>query len=396
MRPALSVAPRPAGPARRTAALLALALAVVGAHVAVVDSVGAALARPTASGRLAAGPVALAGQRVQIVQSVQSVALPLPGPPPAAARTATDDARPDGQAAAVKPLTPLTPPTTAPAQLAPDHALGPSDAPLPPGGPASDASPAGAEEPVIAAAPLSAEAFGLAFVAATAAAPASSPAVAPPVYPTRLPGAARLEYELRRGPVGGSATLRWLPVADRYTLSLEGGTLGFTVLSQASEGGYDRAGIAPYRFVDRRRGRDARAANFQRDSGRITFSGPSVEYVLLPGSQDRLSWMLQAAAIVNAAPGRFVPGSELSMFVAGARGDADVWTFDVVARESIELPAGKVAGALRLKREPRKPFDTEVEVWLDPARQYLPVRLRLATPQTGESTDFALRSAELR
>ncbi len=279
------------------------------------------------------------------------------------------------------------------AHLAPGH----SDAPLPQAGPAGNAaSPAVGTEPVIGAAPPPAEVFSVAFVAATAATPASSPAAAPPVYPTRLPSAARLEYELRRGPVGGSATLRWLPVADRYTLSLEGSSLGFTVLSQASEGGFDRAGIAPHRFVDRRRGRDARAANFQRDSGRITFSGPALEYVLLPGSQDRLSWMLQAAAIVNAAPNRFVPGSELSMFVAGARGDADVWTFDVVARESIELPAGKVTGALRLKREPRKPYDTEVEVWLDPARQHLPVRLRLATPQTGESTDFALRSAELR
>ncbi len=48
----------------------------------------------------------------------------------------------------------------------------------------------------------------------------------------------------------------------------------------------------------------------------------------MPGTQDRLSWMLQLAAIVEAAPERHGPGARVSMFVVGARGDADVWTFE--------------------------------------------------------------------
>ena len=36
----------------------------------------------------------------------------------------------------------------------------------------------------------------------------------------------------------------------------------------------------------------------QREAGRITFSGPQVEYPLLPGAQDRISWLLQLAAVL--------------------------------------------------------------------------------------------------
>lgn len=42
-------------------------------------------------------------------------------------------------------------------------------------------------------------------------------------------------------------------------------------------------------------------------------------------------------------------------------------------------------------RAPRKPFDTRVEAWADPARGHLLVRARLATPDSGESTELQLR-----
>ena len=80
------------------------------------------------------------------------------------------------------------------------------------------------------------------------------------------------------------------------------------------------------------------------------------------------------------------------LHVVGARGEAGVWTFDVEARENIDLPAGPVTGALRLKREPRKPYDTQIEVWLDPARHHLPVKVRQGVSQGGEATELLLRS----
>ena len=210
-------------------------------------------------------------------------------------------------------------------------------------------------------------------------------------YATRLPPSVSLAYEMRRGGLSGEGEMVWRPRADGYNLSMQGTAFGLPVIAWASQGGFDSAGIAPERFIDRRRSRDVRAANFQRDTARITFSSPQIEYALVPGAQDRLSWMVQLPAIVQAAPESFAPGARITLFVVGARGDADLWTFVVEAVEAVDVPAGRVEGALRLLREPRKAFDTRVEVWLDPARHHLPVRLRLATAQTGDASESVLK-----
>jgi Protein of unknown function (DUF3108) len=214
-----------------------------------------------------------------------------------------------------------------------------------------------------------------------------------PTYRTRLPPAALLTYQLRRGITIGIGELAWRPADPAYSLSMQGSALGITLIGWDSQGGFDETGIAPVRFVDSRRGRDVQAANFRRDSGRITFSGPATEVPLAPGTQDRLSWMLQLPAVVEAAPASFGPGAQVAMWVVGARGDIGVWSFAVEARESIDVPAGSIAGALRLRREPRRPYDTLVEVWLDPARHHLPAKMRLSIPQTGDFTEFSLQQA---
>lgn len=219
-----------------------------------------------------------------------------------------------------------------------------------------------------------------------------------PRYATRLPPAATLQYTLQReaapGRTGLHAELRWRPVDAQYTL-----TLGFGAVGWASVGALDGDGVAPERHVETRRGRELRAVNFRREAGptggRITFSGPPVEHALLPGAQDRLSWMLQLPAVLEADPALGEPGREVLLFVAGVRGDADVWTFTVVERGPAELPAGTVADAVHLRREPQRPYDTRVDVWLDPARHHLPVRVRLNNRGEGSSTDFLLSQLSL-
>jgi hypothetical protein len=229
--------------------------------------------------------------------------------------------------------------------------------------------------------------------AATAA--AAEPAPEPgglkvPVYATRLPPAATLRYRLRRGPVGGWAELQWRPAAAGYELTLRSQAAGAAAAGWTSSGGFDGAGLAPERHVESRRGRDLRAANFQRAAGRITFSGPALEYPLLPGAQDRLSWMIQLGAVLAADPALAQPGAQVSMFVAGTRGDGEVWTFRVGERAAVELADGQVAEAVHLVREPGRPYDTRVEVWLDPARHHLPVRTRLVVGAAGTDSEFLL------
>jgi hypothetical protein len=173
----------------------------------------------------------------------------------------------------------------------------------------------------------------------------------------------------RRGALAGTGELNRQHDGLGYTLSLSGTVFGLEVIGQASRGGLDAAGLAPQRFVDRRRGRDRQAGNFDRGAARITFSGPAVSYPLVPGAQDRLSWMVQLPAIVEADAARWTAGTRVAMFTAGSRGGGDVWTFSVRGLESVEGPAGHVLDALRLTREPRGPCDTQMEAWLDRARQ---------------------------
>jgi len=212
-----------------------------------------------------------------------------------------------------------------------------------------------------------------------------------PTYPTRIAGAFRHGYELRRGALIGAAELHWQPSPEGYSLELRGGAGGVEAIGLVSRGGFDPAGLAPERLVDRRRGRDRSAANFDRVNGRITFSGPQVSYGLPPGAQDRLSWMLQLAGIVEADPARFGPGARITLFVAGARGDGEPWAFGVLAREPVELADGSAIEALRLRREPVRPYDTRVEVWLDPARGHLPVRTHVDTVPPTQALELVLR-----
>ena len=212
----------------------------------------------------------------------------------------------------------------------------------------------------------------------------------PPTYATRFMPPMRLSYDMRRGAISGTAELQWQHKAGQYTLDLSTRVLGAEVLGLSSTGGFDRAGLAPRRFTDRRRGRDRLAANLDAASGRITYSGPAVVQPLHPGTQDRLSWMVQLPAIVDADPSRWRPGAHVEIFVTGARGDADTWSFRVQDPETVSVPAGTVDKALRLTREPRKPYDTQVEVWLDPARQHLPVRARMTVLPGGETLDLRL------
>lgn len=212
----------------------------------------------------------------------------------------------------------------------------------------------------------------------------------PPVYATRTPPPFRLNYALKRGAMSGQAELSLKRPGAAYELELKGTVLGMEVLGMSSRGSFGAQGFMPERFVDRRRGKDRLAANFDHAAGRITYSGPPVAQPLLPGAQDRLSWMVQLAAILEAAPARYPAGSRIAMSVSGARGDVDTWTFIVQGRQRISLPGGAVVDTLRLTREPRRPYDTQVETWMDPAQHHLPVRARLTVLPGGETLELSL------
>jgi hypothetical protein len=98
------------------------------------------------------------------------------------------------------------------------------------------------------------------------------------------------------------------------------------------------------------------------------------------GVQDRISWWLQLAGMVAAAPQQFLPGRELRISVVGLRGEAREWVFDVLAYADLHLPAGPVLKAVHLRRQALGPYNGEIDIWLDPARYHLPVRLVFHMP----------------
>lgn len=291
-------------------------------------------------------------------------------------------------------------PPTGPAAGAAAPATSPAPSPAPPLAARNPAVPPAAAAPR--AATVSAE-LTPAAAPDTATDAAAPPAAGAPVptYSTHLPPTATLHYALNRtlqpGLAPGRAQLRWVSDGSRYTLELTLGGVERELPGRRSSGAVDAHGLAPERHAETRRGREQRAASFERDAsggGRVRFSATGTERPLPPGAQDRLSWMLQLAAIVAADPARADPGQRIEIFVVGARGDAEIWRFEAMGQERVELGDGRSVPALQLRREPRRPYDTTAEVWLAPEIGYLPVRARLFVRPTGEGTEFLLERIE--
>ncbi len=308
--------------------------------------------------------------------------LPTPPPPPRRVVPVPPEAVPAEGSVNGPPSEPVLNPE-------PLHTANPQSLPLPVEAEAAASAPALAS--VVAPALASASVPTSAAAAALPASDALAESSPPPLYATRLPPAATLRYELRRGRLSGSGDLLWRPEGERYTLRLEGSVVGLNVLTQVSEGVLDAHGLAPLRFTDQRARRAAVAANFEREAGRIRFSGPSHEVPWQPGVQDRLSWMVQLAAVAGAEPARLAAGERIVLQVVGARGDASLWAFRSEGPETLTLFSERIE-TVRLLREPRSAYDTRVEVWLDPARHHLPVR---ATLGSGDEDRLELRLREM-
>lgn len=203
---------------------------------------------------------------------------------------------------------------------------------------------------------------------------------------TALPPPVEARYSLQRGRLRGEGRLSWHHDGQHYRLSLEAQLpLTGTLLRQTSEGGFDRCGLAPLRHTDKRLGRSERALSVLRpppgspaadagEAGELRFSGRSVARALEPGTQDRLSWLVQLALRLAAAaedPGADTPGRwPIEIAVAAVNGDVQRWVFTRLGREP--------DGLLHLQREPGGPYETHAEVWVDPQRGHWPVRIQLS------------------
>ena len=201
--------------------------------------------------------------------------------------------------------------------------------------------------------------------------------------PDSLPASVKLTYqvEANKFPYTLSGEFLWQKLSQGYQAQLSISTLGQTRV-QTSRGQIDGLGLAPERFSDKYRSEVA--AHFNRAQGLVSFSANTPSLVLQPGAQDRLSVLVQLAALVASAPQHFSPGTTLQVQTIGPR-DGDLWLFMFGTMESLELPGGPQQG-LKLVRQPRQPYDQKLEVWLAPGLAYLPARIRI-TEANGNYVD---------
>ena len=208
-----------------------------------------------------------------------------------------------------------------------------------------------------------------------------APVAAGPIVPAdRLPTNATLSYDVKGQAKGfnysASGTLNWRQTGSTYEADLEISAFLLGTFQRISTGLITPQGLAPQRFVDRRRSKE-KTANFDREAGVIRYSANTPDAVIQPGAQDQLSVMLQLAGLLNAR-GQPVQGDVISVLVSSDT-DAETWRFEIADVETLRLPAGEVT-ARRLVRLPRKPNDKTVEVWLAPNLGRLPVRMKLTEP----------------
>jgi hypothetical protein len=222
----------------------------------------------------------------------------------------------------------------------------------------------------------------------------STPATAPvssaaqPPLALALPPPATWHYavtaQVRGAPASGEALLQWRHDATSYEAQLAIAVPPLPRRLQRSVGALGEQGLAPQRFSDRVRSEEA--THFDREQGRLVFSSNRPAAVLQPGAQDRVSVLLQLAALVAGEPARWQAGTGIELQTAGTR-DVDDWRFTVDGPEVLRLPAGTVE-SIKLTRLPRREWDLKLEVWLAPAVDYYaPVRLRL-TPPNGDWLDL--------
>ncbi|MEO8858599.1 MAG: DUF3108 domain-containing protein [Burkholderiaceae bacterium] len=208
-----------------------------------------------------------------------------------------------------------------------------------------------------------------------------------------VPGSMRLEFEAkglsRRIKYEALPNLIWRHDGNSYEARTEVSAflLGSRVFS--SRGHISADGLVPDRFSDKFR--SERAAHFERDKGLITFSANSPSATLLPGAQDRLSVFIQLASIVGGDPLHFGPGATISIQTVGPT-SADTWEFTVEGEEKQYLPGGTL-DTIKLTRNPRKPFDQKVEIWLAPQLSYMPARMRI-TDANGDFLDQQWKSTQ--
>jgi hypothetical protein len=222
-----------------------------------------------------------------------------------------------------------------------------------------------------------------------AAAPATA-ASASPAQPFDWPPSTRLGYQLAgnyRGEVQGDATVEWIRVGTRYQVHLEavvGPPFAPLLMRRvSSEGEIGERGLAPRRFDGEQRvAFRSRRWSMQFEPERVKLP-EGREAATMPGVQDEASLFVQLTWIFTTQPQLLKVGQTIEIPLALPR-RVEVWQYDVIAEETLQLPFAEVPTLhVKPRRPPRPGGDMTAQIWFAPGLQYLPVRILIhQDPQT--------------
>ena len=151
----------------------------------------------------------------------------------------------------------------------------------------------------------------------------------------------------------------------------------------SSEGELGDRGLAPRRFDGEQRvAFRSRRWSMQFEPERVKLP-EGREAATLPGVQDEASLFVQLTWIFTTQPQLLKVGQTIEIPLALPR-RVEVWQYDVIAEETLQLPFAEVSTLhVKPRRPPRPGGDMTAQIWFAPGLQYLPVRILIhQDPQT--------------
>lgn len=217
--------------------------------------------------------------------------------------------------------------------------------------------------------------------------------------PVQVPHSANLTYQ-STGTVGGIPVVVPTRVVWRHDGTYYESNWIFYHVKAGEQSFYSNGlitpqGLAPLLATYRTKG--DQKLNFDHAGERllVTPENPEIpELKMPPGTQDRLSALIQLSAMLAADPKRYPLGSSISLPVAIQKPPTVLeWSFVVGEEETLQNVMGdKTLKTVRLTHESTGETDTRVELWLAPALEYLPARLRVEE-SNGDTLELTVQQA---
>lgn len=216
------------------------------------------------------------------------------------------------------------------------------------------------------------------------------------------PASTQLDYRLLgnyRGEVHGHAQVQWLRQGSRYQVHLDVaiGPSFAPLISRrmSSEGELTPAGIAPRRYDE-----DTRILFSERRRITLQFEGATLQFpngrreAAPAGVQDTASQFVQLTWLFLTGREALQPGRVVALPLALPR-RLYQWRYEVLGEEELETPLGPLKTWHLRPTVQDTSGDLKAEVWLAPALQYLPVRLRIVQDEQ-TYVDLMLKQAPLQ